>query len=129
MGRHRSYHSNAKSVSGSPRLYSGSILSFIPTNILPSNTSSAYIPATSITTNRTYGTSTLGSYEESVIKIIDALINAITERMNLDTILDQLAPLQTKITSLAEAEALLSRIQNIILSVVDNIKEVKRLIK
>ena len=125
MGRHRSYHSNAKTVATSPKLYSGSILSFIPTNLLPSSTSSAYIPATSIdsvSANNIYG-STLGPYETSVITIIDALIDAITQRISLDTILDQLRPLQTKITSLADAETLIFRIQNIILSIVDNIKD------
>jgi hypothetical protein len=122
MGRRRSYHSNAKAVSGSPKLYSGSILSFIPTNLLPSTSSSAYIPATSVNSNTVYS-STLSLYEESVIKILDTLIDAITERINLDTILDQLTPLQTKINTLAEAESLIFRIQNIILGIVDNIKD------
>ena len=129
MGRHRSYHSNAKTVATSPKLYSGSILAFIPTNLLPSSTSIAYIPATAIdpvTANNIYG-NTLGPYETSVITILDALIDAITQKISLDTILDQLRPLQTKITSLAEAEALIFRIQTLILSIVESITDRVRL--
>lgn len=125
MGRHRSYHSNAKTVAASPKLYSGSILAFIPTNLLPSSTSIAYIPATSvntITSNNIYG-NTLGPYEQTILTILDALIDAITQKISLDTILDQLRPLQTQITSLAEAEAIIYRIQTMILSIVENITD------
>ena len=128
MGR-RSYHSNAKRVTTSPKLYSVSVLAFIPTNLLPSSTSIAYIPATSvntITANNIYG-NTLGPYEQSILTILDALISAITEQISLDTILDKLRPLQTQITSLADAEALIFRIQTMILNIVENITNSVRL--
>ena len=121
----RSYDSNAKTVAGSPKLYSGSILAFIPTNLLPPSTSIADNHATAIdpvTANNIYG-NTLGPYEQTILTILDALIDAITQKISLDTILDQLRPLQTKITNLAEAEALIFRIQTMILSIVENITD------
>jgi hypothetical protein len=115
----RSYNSNIKNIAGSPKFYTVSVLQYIPTALLAPSTSTAHIPSTTIDTvsSNNIGGNTMSAYEVTIINIIDA----ITDKINLDTILEQLVPLQKEITNLAEAEAIIFRIQNIILSVVDNI--------
>jgi hypothetical protein len=62
-------------------------------------------------------TSFYSEYETFILKIIQY----VTDRVSLDTIIKDLTPLQTEIRTIAEAEEILFVIQKLMLSIVDNI--------
>ena len=129
MPRRRCYNSTNPSV---VPLFSGSIVQRLPASILAnlpalfvspqtllailrSQPSSNYATITS--SNSVVFSDFYSKYQQSILDIIQYII----DRVSLDTVLKDLQALQTTIQSRAQAERVISNIEEILLGVVDNI--------